>query len=359
MDKVSRFVSRLRRKQSRPPQPSVNVSAAATIVETIPPAPAALISEEMRAWADRAGVDLGPVDGVWWYVGGTDTALAQAQQSGGLVGLHFHGGGYMLGSVKDVRSGFARVPKGFVEGQICSCVLSVEYTLARSRADGVKRSIPLQILEALSAYHHILEALNIPASRVLLIGDSAGGHLALALQRYLLESDAMPSPQGVVLLSPWCDLVADADDVRGLLGPLPTEDLNGPYFSPGLHPPPLGWPPTLVYLGAQERFAPSITTLVSRLADAGVQVAFHEAAHILPRYRHDFLIFRTVEETWPDEVRKCWARIRLWTEAISSTQRCAMHPYAHYMRDGDGAHSLVLHDESQCTARGQHREAIV
>ena len=74
--------------------------------------------------------------------------------------------------------------------------------------DGENRSFPLQILEALSAYHHLVHTLNIPPRQILLIGDSAGAHLALALLRCLLQGDvnAMPSPGGIILLSPWCDL---------------------------------------------------------------------------------------------------------------------------------------------------------
>ena len=70
------------------------------------------------------------------------------------------------------------------------------------------RPFPQQILEALSAYQHIVNTLNVPPSRVILAGDSAGGHLALALQRYLSETQSLLSPAGIILLSPWCDLAA-------------------------------------------------------------------------------------------------------------------------------------------------------
>lgn len=106
--------------------------------------------------------------------------------------------------------------------------------------------------------------------------------------------------------------------MRGLLGPLPTQALSGPYFSPALHPPPAHWPPTLVYSGSQERFASSIAELVATLSDAGTKVTTHEAKHILPRYSHDFLIFGTVDQQWPDEVRQCWARIQKWLDALGA-----------------------------------------
>ncbi|KAI0333982.1 alpha/beta-hydrolase [Cubamyces sp. BRFM 1775] len=327
MKPMVRLVDRLRRK-TRVPEPSQsplespNATGleAVTQVESIPAIPADFVSDEMSTWAREAGIVLDSVDGVWWHLGGDDRGdeLAQAQHSEGYVGLQFHGGGYTLGSAKDVRSGFARIPRGLVERRICSCVLSIEYTLVSNEKDGPKRSFPLQILEALSAYRHLIDTLKIPNHRIIVVGDSAGAHLAIALQRYLLESKCLPSPQGLLLLSPWCDLSADADRVQGLLGPKSAQDVTAPYFSPALHSPPPQWPPTMVYSGALEGFASSIAVLVSKLRDAGAEVAFYEAPHILPRYSHDFLIFATVEGAWPDEVRECWARIKAWVDALRS-----------------------------------------
>ncbi|KAI0354695.1 alpha/beta-hydrolase [Trametes cingulata] len=320
--KLSRFVDRLRKK--RPVEhlatgaPRQEAEGMATTIVRIPAIPDELVSDEMKTWAKDAGIALNTVDEIWWHRRSLNDALAQPKRGEGWVGLQFHGGGYMLGTVKDPRSGFARIPRGFVEHQICPCVLSLEYTLARTGDDGVKRSFPLQVLEALSAYHYLLDTLHMPAQRIILIGDSAGAHLALALQRYLLESNSLPSPGGVILLSPWCDLSGDAGNVKGLLGSMPAENLSGPYFSPALHPPPPNWPPTLVYSGAQENFAPSIAKLVSQLAEGGAPVTSYEAANILPRYSHDFLIFATVDQAWPDEVRECWARIKDWIGTLAS-----------------------------------------
>ncbi|OSD00885.1 alpha/beta-hydrolase, partial [Trametes coccinea BRFM310] len=292
-----------------------------TSLETIPPLPLDVLTDDMKTWVQDAGVVLGNVEGVWWRLGrpSGEESLVETLQDGGFVGLYFHGGGYVLGSAKDVRSGFARIPRGLVAHRICSCVLSVEYTLIARQTDGQKRCYPLQILEALSAYHHLLTAFNIPAKRIIFIGDSAGAHLVLALQRYLSESGRPSSPWGLVLLSPWCDLSKEADRVRGLLGHLPAESLTSPYFSPALQAPPSSWPSTLVYSGAQESFAQSISALVTQLRKADASVAFYEALEILPRYSHDFLIFDTVEGAWPDEVRLCWARIKTWTEQLAAS----------------------------------------
>lgn len=139
MDAVRRFVDQLKRKRAgRDAAVPQVIRAAETYVDTIPPAPINVISGDMKKWARRAKIALRSVEGIWWFSGDT---LARAQQGGGRVGLHFHGGGYVLGSVKDVRSGFARkfcsiaccaftdiagaytctgIPRGFVEVRIQS-----------------------------------------------------------------------------------------------------------------------------------------------------------------------------------------------------------------------------------------------
>ena len=41
--------------------------------------------------------------------------------------------------------------------------------------------------------------------RIVLIGDSAGGNLVLALARWIRDEGVLPAPDGMLLLSPSCD----------------------------------------------------------------------------------------------------------------------------------------------------------
>ncbi len=41
--------------------------------------------------------------------------------------------------------------------------------------------------------------------RIILIGDSAGGNLVLALARWIRDEGVLPQPDGMLLLSPSCD----------------------------------------------------------------------------------------------------------------------------------------------------------
>jgi acetyl esterase/lipase len=63
--------------------------------------------------------------------------------------------------------------------------------------------VNLALHDALASYLYILAAH--PASRVLVLGDSAGGNLCLSLL-VTLRDRGISLPAGGILLSPWVDL---------------------------------------------------------------------------------------------------------------------------------------------------------
>lgn len=149
-----------------------------------------------------------------------------------------------------------------------------------------------------------------------MVGDSAGGNLALALCRYLIEHkglSGMNLPGKLLLLSPWVDL-SDSHDLPGssnltldmdlldsnlscfstpFLGPfgMGFAMLNR-YISPAsLHPSVQahfrGFPRTFIVVGTAERLLDQIRTLnnkmVSEMSDG--EVTFFEAQDAV----HDYL----------------------------------------------------------------------
>jgi acetyl esterase/lipase len=115
--------------------------------------------------------------------------------------LYFHGGGYRLGSA-DVFRGY-----GTHLASACRArVLLVDYSLAP------EHPFPAALTEATRVYRWLIDS-GLPAGRLVVGGDSAGGGLAAAL---LLEIAArgLPRPAGGVLLSPWADLRNTADSFR-------------------------------------------------------------------------------------------------------------------------------------------------
>ena len=117
------------------------------------------------------------------------------------IGLYFHGGGYLCGTAAETDT-CANIPRRIVEGSHIKRILSVDYRLAP------QGPWPLPLIDAISSYAYLL-SLGVKASEIVIIGDSAGGHLAMALTRWLRDDGkdvGMGMPKGLVLMSPWCDL---------------------------------------------------------------------------------------------------------------------------------------------------------
>ncbi|KXG47755.1 Alpha/beta hydrolase fold-3 [Penicillium griseofulvum] len=119
------------------------------------------------------------------------------------VVLYFHGGSYILGDGRSSSCQF--VANSLLSHTPISHVFSLQYRLA-CNPNG---RFPAQLQDAISAYSYLLHTLHIPASRIVFSGDSAGGHLVLALLRYIMDYDdekVLPSPTCSWLFSPWCDI---------------------------------------------------------------------------------------------------------------------------------------------------------
>ncbi len=201
--------------------------------------------------------------------------------------VHFHGGGYCVGSARTDRSWAAHLSAAAA----CRVVLP-EYRLAPEHAHPA----------ALDDAHAVVTALLADAKpqSVVLSGDSAGGGLALALLIRLRDQGA-GLPGGCILLSPWLDLGRDwrsvPDLVRRepLLSPAWLEacanayaGLSGradPAISP-LHADHAGLPPLLIQAGTEELLAPDAEQLAASAAADGVDVTYTR----WPRMWHDFML---------------------------------------------------------------------
>jgi monoterpene epsilon-lactone hydrolase len=204
--------------------------------------------------------------------------------SSGLTVIHFHGGGYCLGSAVMARSWAAHL-----SAQTGCRVILPEYRLAP------EHPYPAALQDARA----VMKALSGP-DPVVVSGDSAGGGLALALALAMREEGQGP-PAGAILLSPWLDLGRDrrADphlvrrDVlldpdwldacaRAYAGPSAWAD---PLVSP-LHATHSGLPPLLIQAGTEELLAPDAELLAASASAAGVDVTYTR----WPRMWHDFAL---------------------------------------------------------------------
>ncbi|GAP85766.1 putative alpha beta hydrolase fold-3 domain-containing protein [Rosellinia necatrix] len=122
------------------------------------------------------------------------------------VFLHLHGGAYVLGSARDVDMDFCySLLSQYSPGCAIFCP---EYRLA-SLPGG---RFPAALQDAVTAYDYLITQLKIPPGDIVISGDSAGAHLALALLRYVnAYQDILPEPGAILLWSPWPDMSIDVE----------------------------------------------------------------------------------------------------------------------------------------------------
>jgi epsilon-lactone hydrolase len=198
--------------------------------------------------------------------------------------VHFHGGGYCVGSAFMARSWAAHLSARAG----CRVVLP-EYRLAPEHPHPA----------ALDDARAVLAALP-DQERLVVSGDSAGAGLTLALL-LSLRDEGRDLPAGAILLSPWLDLGrdrrADPDLVRRdvLLTPDWLEACARAYAAPPawtdprispLHARLQGLPPLLIQAGTDELLAPDAAALTARAQAAGVDVTYTR----WPRMWHDFAL---------------------------------------------------------------------
>jgi acetyl esterase/lipase len=201
--------------------------------------------------------------------------------------IHFHGGGYCLGSARTAMSWAAHLSAQ----ALCSVTLP-EYRLAPEHPYPAALEDARAVMTALSG--------EVKPASLVLSGDSAGGGLALALL-LSMRDDGQQLPAGAVLLSPWLDLDRDrrarADLVRKdvLLSPAWLEACASAYAGPPawadglvspLHAAHGGLPPLLIQAGTDELLAPDAEELAASAAAAGVDVTYTR----WPGMWHDFML---------------------------------------------------------------------
>jgi len=129
-------------------------------------------------------------------------AAGAAQQA---TVLHFHGGGYVLGSAKSSAEYASRLSRA-----LNGPCYTVDYRLAP------EHPYPAAFDDAFSAYRGLL-ASGVDSSTVFLSGESSGGGLALALAAALRRA-RLPLPAGVIAICPLTDLTLGGPSVMANSG---------------------------------------------------------------------------------------------------------------------------------------------
>lgn len=214
---------------------------------------------------------------------------AETRTGGGAI-LHIHGGGMVMGSVKQMQAGpaamaaMAGVP-----------VVSVEYRLAPEHPFPAPQEDCHSALTWLAGQ---ADALGFDASRIVVAGESAGGGLAAALA-IMARDLGGPSIAGQLLTYPMLDHRTGGDACpyrnpttgefiwtrasnrfgwRALQGDYKADDARRGWFSPSLADDLTGLPPAYIATGSLDLFFDENLDYARRLTAAGVPVDLHSYA---------------------------------------------------------------------------------
>lgn len=193
--------------------------------------------------------------------------------------LFLHGGSYAYGSARTTHAELiARI--AFTAGIE---VVGLDFRLAP------EHPYPAQLDDAIKAFDAIVSS-GVPARQIVIVGDSSGGNLAVALQLALRDRGG-PQAVAMVLISPWVNLEMRAPSFRenehfdyGTREVLARQasdfagglSLSDPRISP-IHANLQGLAPCLVTVGELEIPRDDILEFAERLKNAKVNVTLHVA----------------------------------------------------------------------------------
>jgi acetyl esterase/lipase len=187
--------------------------------------------------------------------------------------LYLHGGCYTSGSTETHRELIARVAEAAGRR-----ALGLNYRLAPTHP------FPAAVEDVVKAYRWLLDSRVQPAA-IAVVGDSAGGGLALAVT-LAARNEGLPIPGAVACISPWVDLALTGASMETnaandpivscamLVGwgnvYLREQDPRNPLASP-LYADLRGLPPLLIQAASAEVLLDDATRLAVRAAASGVR----------------------------------------------------------------------------------------
>lgn len=232
-----------------------------------------------------------------------ETAI-QAYCKKGVI-LQLHGGGY-YGRMNNRHRDFAGL---YNEVSDDMAVLTVDYRVAP------EHPYPAALQDATEAYQWLRQK-KFPAERIFVVGDSAGGGLALALVLWL-KNQEQDLPGAVVTMSAWTDLTKSGEsyqenfEIDPLFGRnreslvykegyYKGQDPKNPYISP-IEGDYKGFPPMLMQVGEYEMLLSDTREVAKKARSQGVKVV----EHIYPGMFH---VFQMGELLYP-ESRQAWVEV--------------------------------------------------
>jgi acetyl esterase/lipase len=276
-----------------PPPTTISDKARAALSEgALGPAPGWPPAQDLAAWRAAIGESTALWEEVAAGVLGASPSTVETRALGGVtchvatppgldavaggpLYLFIHGGAFVFGG-----GPYAKAQAAMQADRLGVVTVSVDYRMPPDHP------FPAAPEDCFAVYKALIETHD-PAA-IVIGGSSAGGNLAAALV-LMIRDRGLPSPTGVVLLTPEVDLTEAGDSFQTnalldvtLKGTLENcnalyaagHDLTDPYLSP-LHGDLHGFPPTLVQTGTRDILLSNSVLMHRKLRRAGVEADLH------------------------------------------------------------------------------------
>ncbi|KAJ3259309.1 hypothetical protein HK103_002507 [Boothiomyces macroporosus] len=246
--------------------------------------------------------------------------------------LLIHGGAFVLGSAPMYR----RNAYDYTQNTDAAA-FTISYRLAP------QNPYPCPLIDCVSAYIHLLEKFD--ASKIILMGDSAGGSLVLSTI-LVLRDMGIKVPAGAVCLSPWVDLTHSFPSFQAnhgidYLPDMPkdprlldrkhfyaaNEFLDLPYVSPIWATDFSNFPPFLIQVGTAEKLHDEVVAFAKKVSkDSGNKVVLETyESHV-----HTFQILKFAQGA-----KAAISRIAKWIMDSPKTSEYKLYDFnGSYLKDG-------------------------
>ena len=188
--------------------------------------------------------------------------------------LYLHGGAYNIGSTKSHRNLTSHLAKASE-----ATILLLDYRLAP------EHPYPAALTDAVKAYKWLIDCGHL-ADDIVIVGDSAGGGLAVATA-LSLKDEGLQMPRALGLISPWADMTMSGESVKSKadLDPMIRKDWldaminnyatdlppDSPLCSP-IYADLEGLPPVYIQVGSDEILLDDAVRLAQRIESSGGRV---------------------------------------------------------------------------------------
>ncbi|CAF1213258.1 unnamed protein product [Rotaria sordida] len=227
--------------------------------------------------------------------------------------IYLHGGAYVRGDI----NGFSGL-ECHLSRLFNMSLLHLEYRLVP------EHPLPAAVDDTLALYRALLHD-GISSSRLIIMGDSAGGGLTLLTVQALLDRH-LPIPRAVITMSPWTDLSLSGESykrnrltdvmlrleyiswsVERALGPNHAQLVRYSSFHSPLFGSFQGFPPMYITVGTAELLEDDSRQVADKAQNAGVDVTLEVGLYMM----HVHPIFFS----FCPEARNTLDNIRQWVEA--------------------------------------------